>query len=405
MYTKTPLSIIFCIFFFQKMQNFTLYHDPGSTDIELYTNNNLHHIKKVRSLQDQAFLLNTQNELFTGLVNPTASYVELKLLRSTVVDFDISIKDKCLFVVDDTGSVHRLSPFEKNEPTEIVVPNPKSCVHGCNRPKLRIARVCVNEDGILFVTVQHELFAMGNFEDVVTSDIPVPVECFAGFKILQVVAGANFVVVLTYKKPHIGFDDISDEESETSNHFNSNCSQCSTNAKPEAFFNDESMECVPVAESSSFENGTTQPLVEQSASDMNNQSKSDAVTASVVTYRRRDDVETESNNEDNSINDCSIMSISLGQYTSDVGSVADLIENDVESDIIKICRIGANMLGTGVWCFGSVNKGHLGTGDHIKRTRINQVLGLTGQGVVKVCCGNDHSAAITLDGKCNFAFE
>ncbi|KAG4078536.1 hypothetical protein HA402_009248 [Bradysia odoriphaga] len=381
------------------MQNFTLYHDPGSIDIELYTNNNLHHIKKVRSIQEQAYLLNTRNELFTGLVNPTAGYVELKVLRSAVVDFDIDIKDKCLYIVDDRGSVHRLNPFGNNESTEIVVPNPKSCVHGCNRPNLKIAKVCVNEDGILFVTVQHELFAMGNFEDVSTSDIPVPVECFAGFKILQVVAGSNFVVVLTYKKPHIGFDDISDEESETSNHFNSNCSLCSPNAKPEAFFNDESVKDAPVAESSSYQNGGTQRLAELSSSEMNNQSQREAAEAPTVANHRDDEETDGSINEGNSINDCSMMSNSLDQYTSDVGSVADLIENDVESDIIKICRIGANMLGTGVWCFGSVNIGHLGTGDHIKRTRINQVLGLTGQGVVKVCCGNDHSVAITLDGR------
>lgn len=384
------------------MQNFTLYHDPGSIEIELCTNNNLYHIKKVRSIREQAFLLNTRNELYTGLVNANASYVELKLLRNSVVDFDIDYKEKRLFTVDENGSVHQsVHPYEKNDSTEIVVPNPKSCVHGLKRPKLKIAKVCVNEDGILFVTVQHELFAMGNFEDVVSSTIPVPVECFAGFKILQVVAGANFVVVLTYKKPHIGFDDISDEESDTSNYFNSNCSQCSPNKKPSALCNDESITSTPLkAAESSLENNTpAQSEEELCSSEINKQLQFDESTLCGVTDKRNDVKTEEGNNEANSLNESSMMSSMIDQYASDVGSVDDLIESDVESDVIKICRIGANMLGTGVWCFGSVNKGHLGTGDHIKRTRINQVLGLTGQGVVKVCCGDEHSVAITLDGK------
>lgn len=83
-----------------------------------------------------------------------------------------------------------------------------------------------------------------------------------------------------------------------------------------------------------------------------------------------------------------------------IGSVIDLqSECELENKIAKICRAGANMLGTSVWCFGSVNKGHLGTGDHVKRTRINPVLGLTGQGVVKIASGREHSVALTLDGK------
>lgn len=380
------------------MQNFTLYHDPGSTKIELYTNNKLHHIRKVRSLHEQIFLLNTSNELYTGLFNVNANYVELSLLRASVVDFDIDCKDKCLFVVDERGSAYRIThPFENVESIEIVVPNPKTCAHGLKRPKLKISKVCVNEDGVLFVTVQHELYAMGNFEDVVSSDHPVPVECFNGFKILQVVAGANFVVVLTYKKPHIGFDDISDEESDTSNYFNSNCSQCSPNTKTSAI-NEESTGFTPsTANESTLESKDCEKLEE--AATTHKQSIADVVPDSGVREQSNESRMEESHNEVNSLNDCSMMSSTIDQYASDVGSVADLIESDVESDIIKICRIGANMLGTGVWCFGSVNKGHLGTGDHIKRTRINQVLGLTGQGVVKVCCGYEHSVAITLDGE------
>lgn len=74
-------------------------------------------------------------------------------------------------------------------------------------------------------------------------------------------------------------------------------------------------------------------------------------------------------------------------------------ECEMEAKIAKLFRLGEETLGTTVWCFGAVNKGHLGSGDHIRRTRINEVLGLSGQGVVSIASGSEHSTAVTLDGR------
>lgn len=74
----------------------------------------------------------------------------------------------------------------------------------------------------------------------------------------------------------------------------------------------------------------------------------------------------------------------------DLGSATDLHSDflgGIENRITKLTRLGSNLIDTDVWCFGSVNKGHLGTGDHIKRTCINSVLPLSGLGVAKIECG------------------
>lgn len=74
----------------------------------------------------------------------------------------------------------------------------------------------------------------------------------------------------------------------------------------------------------------------------------------------------------------------------DLGSATDLHSDfrmSTENRIARMCRIGSQLLDTDVWCFGSVNRGQLGTGDHIKRTCINSVVALSGQGVQKIECG------------------
>lgn len=92
--------------------------------------------------------------------------------------------------------------------------------------------------------------------------------------------------------------------------------------------------------------------------------------------------------------------LSADEGDSSMVSALDLPDDcEVEAKIAKLCRTGEVILGTTVWCFGTVNKGHLGSGDHMRRTRINEVLGLSGQGVLSISSGCEHSTAVTLDGR------
>ncbi|CRK89404.1 CLUMA_CG003154, isoform A [Clunio marinus] len=62
-------------------------------------------------------------------------------------------------------------------------------------------------------------------------------------------------------------------------------------------------------------------------------------------------------------------------------------------------QLGCSILKTQVWSFGSINKGLLGTGDHIKRSDTAVVVKLADIGVNKIFCGSHHAAALTLDGR------
>lgn len=104
--------------------------------------------------------------------------------------------------------------------------------------------------------------------------------------------------------------------------------------------------------------------------------------------------------DDNAFDRTARMDLSADEGDSSMVSALDLpTECELDAKISKICRFGESVLGTAVWCFGTVNKGHLGSGDHMRRTRINEVLGLSGQGVHTIASGNEHSGAITLDGR------
>lgn len=448
------------------MQNFTLYHGGTEIQVEQTEGPNLKHIIKMCSHAHRIFLLNERNDLYTGLIEPLQNVCPVSLLRSAIVDIECS--QGTLYIVDQSGSVYRIAAdkLSSEEWTEIVVPNPKTCPHGVKSTteKVRIAKINCNLDGLLFTTIGNELFAQGSFGDVLRSEVPVPVECFAGFTILQVSTGDRFVVVLTFKKPHTGHaeDDYSEEGSDTSAvYLNTECSRCAPDtiipARPRNLMPASTTETSMASSGSQsdvfelddmWQNGAaaiasetgdktlSEPLKSHkevalnflfeslsiSSEDAGKQTKLIKDNVSNITSMVCEGVRTlsrhmsgsdsnEPPDSDLSIEDGldkSLKTIDLSDCADSlaeesslgIGSAIDLqSECELENKIAKICRIGAGMLGTGVWCFGNVNKGHLGTGDHIMRTRINSVLGLTGQGVVKIASGRDHSIAITLDGK------
>lgn len=459
------------------MQYFTLYHGSTKLDIKVATTSTestLRHIRKICSHRNRIFLLSENNDLFTGeLIQSTiCASVTISHLKSCVIDVECS--DDSVYIVDQSGSVYKLviDILQKNnEWTEIVVPNPKICPHGIksSTEKVRISKINCNNDGILFTTVNRELYGMGNYGEVLQSDIPIPVECFSGFNILQVTTGDHFVVVLTYKKSNTNNidDDYSEEESENSAvYLNTECSKCapeqllfsndraherkknnasttetsmaSSGSQSDVFELDDvwqshntqsvnRIEIDLIAEPSkshkevalnflleslsitSEDAGKQTKLIKDNVSNirtmvcegvrtlsrhMSGSDNNDGPAENDLSYDEQLDKSTKTID----ISDCAD---SLFEESSmGIGSALDLQSLcEIENKVGKMCRIGGSILGTGVWCFGNVNKGQLGSGDHVKRTRINQVLGLTGQGVVKICSGNEHSIALTLDGK------
>jgi amyotrophic lateral sclerosis 2 protein len=70
-----------------------------------------------------------------------------------------------------------------------------------------------------------------------------------------------------------------------------------------------------------------------------------------------------------------------------------------ESFVDRTKQLGREILKTQVWSFGSINKGLLGVGDHVKRQDSSVVVKLADIGVYRIFCGTHHAAALTLDGR------
>lgn len=428
------------------MQHFTFY--DGSKPVEIQCDFDLLHITKISSSHRTIFLLDIKHDLQIGTINDSHQLTNIELLRSSILDVVCSKTQ--IYIVQIDGCVYEASLQNINSRefqwNELIVPNPKTCPHGIRSSiaKIPIARINCNKDGVLFTSQKQDLYAMGNFGDVVRSDVPIPVECFTGFKILQITTGDNFVCVLTNRKRHANFlsvDDKSEEESNDSAVFlNSECPKCVSDSmqlkNSEQSISDTSLassqsdifDCGSIATDSVHKELALNYLLDTLSIKSNqtnarkeidldgksmlsngirsisrqisaSSSQTDLVggnghgeidNKSLISFRID---HSEAGMDASFCDDLSIQD--LASVTTDIGR----LDTSAMVNIEKVYSNGANILGTCVWCFGSVNKGLLGTGDHIKRTRISPVLGLTGQGVVKISCGQEHSLALTLDGK------
>lgn len=345
--------------------------------------------------------------------------------------------------------------------SELVVPNPRKCPHGVksSSEKVRIAAISSNCDGVLFTSMAGELFGMGNFGEVLRSAEPVPVECFSGIKVLQVTTGDHFVVVLTQQ--NLESSSAAGSRSSRSDgsdvaYVNTECPKCapeevrqhlevpaagsttttsvaSSGSQSDVFeLNDawaHTEHALPVVTSagsirSHKETALNFLLDTFSGEDGGLQSQSLRANVSNITSLVREGVRTLSRHmsgsdtnevadleeahselehnaeEDNAFDRTARTDLSADEGDSSMVSALDMpSECETDAKIGKLCRLGESALGTAVWCFGTVNKGHLGSGDHMRRTRINEVLGLTGQGVLSIASGSEHSSAVTLDGR------
>ncbi|XP_059608301.1 alsin homolog [Phlebotomus argentipes] len=345
---------------------------------------------------------------------------------------------------------------------EIPVPNPRTCPHGMRNvnESIRVVAVNCNQDGVLFTTCNRELFAMGDFGEIANCDIPVLVECFRGLRILQVSTGENFAVVLTHKRLHTehgGQDNVSVASDASEGFLCVDCPKCvpdinhhltvhgkagcgisksttetsmaSSPCLSDTFDAVDDLASSGVAEETHkssvahlkiHKDAAINFLLDLSLSsedyliEAGKQTKLLKENVTNITTMVYEGVRTLSRHMSGSDNNDTVVEetnptagalvngeTSVSETSSiDLGSTVDLhSESGTEGRVAKLARLGGALLATEVWCFGSINRGQLGTGDHIKRARINAVLGLGGQGVVRIDSGKEHSLALTLDGR------
>lgn len=535
------------------MAQFTLFYE--NSILAVHSTDVFQQVMRLCSLRSRVFILASDGDLFFGDLDPLlleSPVLELTLVRHGVIDVDCD--SEMVYLVDETGRVFNTKALQPSSSSaggmadnwkEVVILGDMTCPHGQRNASERvlISRVTCNNDGVLFTTNQRELYGIGEFSEILTSDVPQRIECFRGLRVMQVAAGSNFVVVLTQKKrqkveqqqPPLpatstntskdGVDAISmDSVASELLYVNAECPKCvperdgnllnpnlqqhliagglthhhhlhhhhllptshplssvsksttetSVASSPCPSDDNPFEEDVPAPPGNSTPTATKRHLKDSSALnfflDLSQQqtklltenvtknitsmlsegvkslsrhmSGSDNTDTTLVTEpspqtdteddnkcngRRGEDTdggvfaeegEGEARKQGDRVKKV-LLDVSGGRHgdesmdqseasnysTMDLGSATDLhsaFGGGIESRIARLCRMGSSLMDTDVWCFGSVNRGHLGTGDHIKRTCINSVVALSGQAVVKIECGEWGEVAYPSVRRCHY---
>lgn len=358
------------------MVAFKMFH--AGQELNVSSEHRIDGLVKVASQNEHIFLLTVNRELFFGSLNGTArTHIHVELIRNDVNDIDCS--NDSIYVVDAMGLVQHCPlmafTFDKHW-NDVPIFNYDAIYGGLSAEdsaSVRIAHVNCNNDGVLFTTLgTRELYGMGSFGEVCSSDQPVKISQFVNYEILKVSMGKNFALVLTCRR-------------DAAKPLNSmvNC------------YNDDTLSMVSSTLSLNTTASTHAQRVKEridendvSVPDQSQNEKSDGsllsqLDSGVGIAGDADDSSIVPNTED----------ITIGSSSSEYNGF------DLDHEISKLQRAGNALIRTILWSFGSENTGRLGVGDHTKRKQAVQVRSLCDQGVRDICCGDDHSAALTLDGR------
>lgn len=387
------------------MHNFKLYR--LAKELQATCERPIAEVKKICTSIELVFLLTESNELFFG--HAPAEKFTIHFIPVRVNIADIACSPDTIYAVDLSGCVHKCplletaAQYEENQWVDVPViatqptfqlPSHKNFT--CDSrlwtdigANVRITKVYCNADGVLFLSINGDLYGMGDIPDVCVSEQPILIPFFADYEIIQVATGKHFIVVLTRSK-HISRRSNS-AESVNNDSLSLNSSTYSINTTASNICSSKSNRKISVA-TTMVDNQIGDDSI---GGDFNhNRSMSSANTSKSSSQETLDTIESASSSDH----------ISLKTLENYAGGESSSSENisviaDIENEISKLLKLGSEIIRTNVWCFGTVNKGHLGTGDHIRRKHAVQLISLNEQGVQKVSCGDDHTAALTVDGR------
>lgn len=348
---------------------------------------------KIATQNEHIFLLSAnKNLLFGSLTSASASairrttHIQMEVIRNDVIDIDCS--NDSIYVVDAMGAVQHCPlmafTFDKHW-NDVPIYNYDVIYNGEaeGESMVRIERVNCNNDGVLFTTQgTHELYGMGNFGEVCTSDQPMKIAQFINYEVLKVSMGKNFALVLmrrrdTSKLSNGCNDRVNHRKSSTTSLNTLNVNDVSVSSEQMLF--DKSDDNLSVA-SQPYENGDSGGDGDRDNFTNINESSATSSASSATTV---------------TINKTNATDMPIEKNVNDDAMIA----YDVEYETEKVQRVGHALIRTFLWSFGSENTGRLGVGDHMKRKQAVQIRSLCEQGVRDVCCGDDHAAALTLDGR------
>lgn len=394
------------------MQHFKLYHQAD--ELHVTSDRAIGEPIKITTARDRVYLQTATNELFIGTALDDTN-IHLQCMRDDVTD--VACSADALYVVDVNGRVQRtllelandeVSPSSNSsitwtdvlviarQPTFQLTSQSKfNCDsrlwHGIGEA-VPIAKLWANDDGVLLLATTGELYGMGQMPDVCMSDEPIVLPFFVDYDIVQVAMGKHFAVVLTRNKQlqrrAAGMDASQSDAISVSSAYSIGSTMASSVASSMVASevpNRSDMQMLDAHTTSTAHDGSMQSHTPTPSN----------VSSSKSSQETLDRLETISSSDNTSLK-------TVENYADGECSSSDhdsLLMIDIEHGIAKLLSSGCHLIRTNVWCFGTVNKGHLGTGDHIRRKLVVQLTALSEQGVQKISCGDEHTAALTIDGR------
>lgn len=146
------------------------------------------------------------NTLHIGRVEALQEKNSVTLIPSNIHAIDIACTaDKKLLYVSPDGRVYSTNPTSLDVREEIILEEDASCcIHGHSTPRkrVRVKSISTSKEGILFVTQNGHLWALGSHPhlDVQANDGLKRVNYFQGRFVAAVSCGSNFSVALVQRK-------------------------------------------------------------------------------------------------------------------------------------------------------------------------------------------------------------
>lgn len=296
-------------------------------------------IIRICSISPQCFLLLGQNSwLYEGHFDQGSLKIHLSCKRNDVADVQYCCAVKSLYIVTKSGSVltHAVVDNQKIDSIDVWQPVVFDPLE-LSEDGVRITRVCCTSEGALFISSAGDTYALGNCGKHFSVDCDQP-------KLVRLFKTP--MVILDMTAGHHFFVLLARRETAADPSYDRGEYGKRSNAK---------LQNIKTGNSFRF----TGELPDLVSSEIH--SKND---------------NTPSSSFQSSISKCNL-----------------------ESNIQKLFQQGSSLLHTEVFTMGSVNKGLLGTGDHIKRDHILTVQKLMNVGVCSISSGRNHTVVRTIDGR------
>ena len=177
-------------------------------------------VKKISNIADHLYLVTCNNDLYHGIVEVVENREQIRLVKHNGIKTkDLDCSDEHVYVVDVNGKVIVCTENLEVVKEIVLVEDSKFCAHGqCGTKfKMKVDKISIGRYGILFLTDNGQLWAMGNMRPIgINSDMPKRVSFFEKRLVYNAEVGHDFAIAVVSKNLNQENDNYDEEVLESS---------------------------------------------------------------------------------------------------------------------------------------------------------------------------------------------